>query len=137
MSYQVQHDRFKVVKQVVQGKYYQEHQHTNFQETFVGKWKKVGVQISARCEKMLTCEACAKDYENRMEHRTRSLKDIRSYRVVGVTEPDDLYRWEFGRCTNTQACWGPNIRIWDVRRSKNSGRHYFAHHMVINNIDFQ
>ena len=135
MSYQVQHDRFKVVKQVVQGKYYQEHQHTNFPETFVGRWKKVGVQISARCEKMLTCEACAKDYENRMEHRTRSLKDIRSYRVVGVTEPDDLYRWEFGRCTNTQACWGPNIRIWDVRRSKNSGRHYFAHHMVINNIE--
>ena len=128
-------DRYKIIKQVVQGEYYQEHRFKSFPETFVGRWKKVGVQVSPRCEKMLTCDYCFEDYEKRVSYRTTENKYVRTYRVEGVTTPEEVYRWEFGRCENPNFCWGTKTRIWDVRRAKNSSRHYFGHTLVVNNAE--
>ena len=44
---------------------------------------------------------------------------IRSYQVVGLTKPFNMYEWEKTRCTNTKNCWGLSQRVFEVRQKEN------------------
>jgi hypothetical protein len=126
---------YKVKKTVAEGDFFIEHRFQKFPETFEGKWKKVGVFIESNpSAKELTCQLCRQDWDARWKNRPISSK-LMSYRVEGVTEPDDFWEWQNGRCGNHKSCWGQKERIWDVRRAKNSQRYSFAHHTLSNNIE--
>ena len=106
---------YKVKKKVTEGDFFLEHQFSEFPQTFVGKWKKAGVLIENNpTTKDLTCSFCKDDWLKRCKINPCGRK-LRSYRVVGVTEPDEFWEWEYGRCGNPTTCWGPRERIWDVR----------------------
>ena len=134
-------DCYKVKKTVVEGTHLIEHRYQAFPETFVGKWKKIGVSVRDNPSvHELVCKFCLEDWKARVRNWHYPSK-LRSYRVEGVTGPDDLWEWgELGICSNPVACWGPKERIWDVRRStssksENIQRYSFAHHTITNNIE--
>jgi hypothetical protein len=121
---------YKVMKNVTEGEFFEEHRYSKFTEHFLGKWLKAGVFVESNPSvKDLLCDYCRQDWNAR-----RSLKPLRSklrsYQVVGVTKPDEFWEWEQGRCANVETCWGQRDRIWDVRRSRNGERYSFNHHKL-------
>ena len=126
---------YKIKKTVVLGDSFIEHRYQKFPETFEGKWKKVGAFVHSNPSAMeLTCQWCRQDWNARLKTWPISGK-LFSYRVEGVTEADDFWEWEMGRCGNNKTCWGKKERIWDVRRVRNGQRFSFAHHTLTNNIE--
>lgn len=124
---------YRVNKTVVLGDSFIEHRYQRFPENFVGKWKKVGAFVHSNPSAMdLTCQLCRQDWKARLQTWPISGK-LFSYRVEGVTDPDDFWEWEMGRCGNTTACWGPKERIWDVRRR--GQRYAFKTHTLTNSIE--
>ena len=121
---------YKVNKTVIEGEFFEEHQYDLFPTTWEGQWKKSGVFIENNPSvENLTCQFCKNDWAARMKNKPISSK-LRSYRVLGVTKPDDFWEWEHGRCGNIETCWGPRDRIWDVRKSNVKSKWSFAHHKV-------
>ena len=90
----------------------------------MGKWKKTGTLCISSAAKALACKSCNDDWAARSCYNLAKRK-LSSYRVIGVTEADEYWEWEAGRCGNLSTCWGNKERIWDVRRSKD--RFSFSH----------
>lgn len=67
------------------------------------------------------CSFCLSDYKARKQNYGDMNVKIkqRSYQVVGVTKPFNMYEWEKVICRNpTGHCWGPSERIFQVKAKK-------------------
>ena len=124
-------NQYKVYKKVVFGDTFIEHHYTPCEESFIGRWKKVGQNVSENCE--LTCSFCKEDLLSRRKPENRlvlppdaTCQGLRSYQVQGFTNPSDFWEWEFGRCKNPDNCWGKNVRIFEVRRKKSNMQFMFS-----------
>ena len=86
----------------------------NYPETWIGEWKKDTHRLPCGEIRDITkCSFCTSS-----DDLTARKGALRSYRVLGITKPDQFWDWPVGAaCTNKQGCWGPNIRKWTVLKS--------------------
>ena len=114
-------------KLVRKGLYFWEHVFQKKDETWIGKWVKAGslADSSEAAKIMLNCESCNADRRKRLK-MVGDRAPLRSYQVDGMTNPEDLWPWEFGQCSNKD-CWGAYTRSWEVWRKSGTNRYFLRH----------
>ena len=113
--------QYFVHKDVQFGREFVEHIYPRNDENFLGLWRKVGHLVDRENQGTweYLCSACQRDYRTRT-HLVNPNSNLitRSYKVEGFTKSTDKWDWDYAYCDNSESCWGPRVKLFEIRRSK-------------------